>query len=89
MRAGSRTNWPPDAARWWHDIEPTVGDIRFAFAGTPAHRKPHYYRLAGPQLFVEYDNTQNEANHVHTVLRDPRNDFGDDALRRHRAEHEH
>jgi hypothetical protein len=80
---------PDDADAWWRRIEAGLGDVRFAFAGTPQHRRPHYYRLAGSELFVEYDNTQNDANHVHTVLRDPTNDFGDDALRRHRADHDH
>jgi hypothetical protein len=73
-----------DADGWWRRLEPDLGDVRFAFAGIPQHRRPHYYRLAGPMFFVEYDNTQDEANHVHTVLRDPTNDFGDDALRTHR-----
>ena len=76
-----------DAAAWWRRIEPDVGDVRFAFAGTPQHRRPHYYRLAGQHLFVEYDNTQDGANHVHTVVRDPSDDFGDDLLRRHRSDH--
>ena len=76
-----------DAAAWWSRLEPDLGDVRFAFAGTPAHRRPHYYRLAGPRLFVEYDNTQDDANHVHTVVRDPADDFGDDLLRRHRTDH--
>ena len=80
-----------EAEAWWARlVAPTngsFGDVRFAFAGEPAHRRPHYYRLAGPDLFVEYDNTQNGANHVHTVLRDPNRDFGTDLLRRHRADH--
>lgn len=81
---------PADVAGPWHErIERTWGDVRFAVAGDPAHRRPHYYRLVGPDLLVEYDNTQNDANHVHTVLRDPEGDFGIDLLRRHRAEHHH
>lgn len=60
--------------------------IRFAFAGEPVDGQPHYYRLLGPDLLVEYDNTQDGANHVHTVVRHPSGDFGDDLLRRHRAE---
>lgn len=77
-----------DVARaWWTRIEPTLGDVHLAFAGEPAHRRPHYYRLLGPSLLVEYDNTQDDANHVHTVLRDPAGDFGDDLLRAHRHDH--
>ena len=46
----------------------------------------HYYRIQNPVLFIEYDNTQNNANHVHTVIRDLTNDFGEDMLRKHYAE---
>jgi hypothetical protein len=45
----------------------------------------HYYRIQGPDFLIELDNTQNNANHVHTVWRDLKNDFGNDALRRHLA----
>ena len=62
-----------------------AGSLRFAFAGEPRHRAPHYYRLQSDQLLVEYDNTQDGANHVHTVVRHPGSDFGDDLLRRHRT----
>jgi hypothetical protein len=50
----------------------------FAWAGatTPAAGQPHYYRLAGPRLLVEFDNRQSGANHVHSVWRDPGGDFG-------------
>ncbi|HVM09231.1 MAG TPA: DUF3500 domain-containing protein [Acidimicrobiales bacterium] len=65
------------------------GALRFAFAGEPARRRPQYYRLHSDDLLIEYDNTQNEANHVHTVVRRPGLDFGDDLLRRHRSEHSH
>jgi len=60
-------------------------DLHFAWAGSTDRGERHYYRLAGPRFLVEYDNTQNEANHCHSVWRDPLNDFGDDALRRHIA----
>ena len=77
---------PPDVAdRRWARVQREFGDIRFAVAGSAQHRRPQYYRLAGPTLLVEYDNTQNDANHVHTVLRDPTDDFGDDLLRSHRS----
>lgn len=48
----------------------------------------HYYRIQNPVLFIEYDNTQNNANHIHTVIRDLTNDFGEDMLRKH-YEQEH
>jgi hypothetical protein len=57
-----------------------LGQVYFAWAGGTER---HYYRLQGPRLLVEYDNTQRDVNHVHTVWRDPEGDFGFDALRLH------
>jgi hypothetical protein len=57
--------------------------LHFAWAGGLEPREAHYYRVQGPTLLAEYDNTQRGANHVHTVWRDPRHDFGADALRAH------
>ncbi|MCI0549225.1 MAG: DUF3500 domain-containing protein [Candidatus Rokubacteria bacterium] len=59
--------------------------LHFAWAGPVDPARPHYYRLHGPTLLIEYDNTQNDANHIHSVWRDPRNDFGADLLRAHYA----
>ncbi len=42
-----------------------------------------YYRIQGPTILIEFDNTQNNANHIHTVVRDLTNDFGEDLLRLH------
>jgi Protein of unknown function (DUF3500) len=50
--------------------------VHFAWAGGAGPGQPHYYRVQGPRLLVEYDNTQNGANHVHSVWRDPLGDFG-------------
>jgi hypothetical protein len=58
-------------------------NVRFAWAGPIDPKQPHYYRLHGPTLLIEYDNSQNRANHVHSVWHDPRNDFGVDPLRAH------
>ncbi len=60
-----------------------AGEVWFAWAGEDRPRRPHYYRLQGASFLVEYDNTQNDANHVHAVWRDPAADFGADLLRRH------
>jgi hypothetical protein len=57
--------------------------IYFAWAGRLERGKGHYYRIQGPTFLMEYDNTQNDANHIHTVWRDFENDFGEDLLRRH------
>jgi hypothetical protein len=59
--------------------------LYFAWAGEFERRRPHYYRVHGSELIIEYDNTQDDANHIHAVWRHPRNDFGGDILRRHLA----
>jgi hypothetical protein len=59
--------------------------VRFAWAGGMEPGIGHYYRLHGPTFLVEFDNTQNNANHVHTVWRDPSGDFGADLLKEHYA----
>jgi len=68
-----------------------LNELRFAWAGEqekgPGH--PHYYRIQGPTIIIEYDNTQNNANHVHTVVRDLTNDFGGDELLEHYKTHRH
>jgi hypothetical protein len=73
------------------DIESAgLDNLRFAWAGDrqPGPGHPHYYRIHGPTLIIEYDNTQNNANHVHTVTRDLKHDFGGDELLKHyRADH--
>jgi hypothetical protein len=56
---------------------------RFAWAGPDRPGIGHYYRIAGPGLLIELDNTQDGANHVHTVLRHPTADFGADVLASH------
>lgn len=57
--------------------------VHFAWAGDERSRRPHYYRLQGRSLLVEYDNTQDGANHAHAVWRNPNRDFGRDVLRLH------
>lgn len=63
--------------------------ITFAWAGSLEAGEPHYYRIQGPSFLVEYDNTQNGANHIHSVWRDFDGDFGRDLLRDHYAAHPH
>jgi hypothetical protein len=65
-----------------------INDVHLAWAGSTEPGRPHYYRLHGPRLWCEYDNTQDDANHIHTVWRDPAGDFGADVLAQHRA-HDH
>jgi len=63
--------------------EAGIENLRFAWAGGTARGEPHYYRIQGPTLLIEYDNVQNGANHIHAVWRDRSNDFGADILRLH------
>jgi hypothetical protein len=62
------------------EAERVAGDrlqeVHFAWAGGSQPGQPHYYRLQGPRLLIEYVNVQNGANHVHSVWRDPPGDFG-------------
>jgi hypothetical protein len=57
--------------------------VHFAWAGATDAGRPHYYRLHGPTVLIEYDNTQGNANHIHSVWHDPRGDFGADLLGAH------
>jgi uncharacterized protein DUF3500 len=59
--------------------------VHLAWAGSTAAGEPHYYRLQGPRLLAEWDNTQRQVNHAHSVWRDPEADFGLDVLAAHRA----
>jgi hypothetical protein len=62
--------------------------LAFAWAGSTVPGERHYYRVQGPDLLIEHDNTQSGGNHIHSVWRNPSNDFGDDILAAHyRAEH--
>lgn len=60
-----------------------LGRIRFAWAGPIERGQKHYYMIQGPTFLVEYDNTQNNGNHIHSVWRDFDGDFGRDLLREH------
>jgi Protein of unknown function (DUF3500) len=60
-----------------------IENLSFAWAGGLAPGIGNYYRIQGPMLLIEYDNTQSNANHVHTAVRDLNNDFAEDILREH------
>lgn len=64
-------------------------NISFAWAGPVERGHGHYYRVQGPTFLLEYDNTQNRANHIHTVWRDLENDFGEDLLKKHYEQSSH
>jgi hypothetical protein len=82
----------PLAVRRRAALEGTEFDeVAFAWAGSTRPGEAHYYRIQGPSFLVEYDNTQNDANHIHSVWRDFEGDFGRDLLREHyrNAPHRH
>src|SRR5262249_48594289 len=64
----------------------SAGEAYFAWEGAIASGTPHYYRVQGDDLLIEYDNTSDDGNHAHTVLRRPSGDFGGDILARQYAE---
>ncbi len=79
------SNVPPSiAAERRKVVKATANsDLLFAWAGPGDAGKGDYYRVQGPKFLIEYDNTQNDANHSHTVWRDFAGDFGRDVLALH------
>ena len=77
------------SSNYWREIEAAgFGDVTFAWAGPAEVGEGHYYAIRHPRFLIEYDNTQNGANHIHSVLRDFTHDWGEDLLSAHyRASH--
>ncbi|MBL7829179.1 MAG: DUF3500 domain-containing protein [Saprospiraceae bacterium] len=79
-------------ARMSRIVQENFDDIRFGWAGATEPGKPHYYRIQGKSFLIEFDNTQNNANHIHTVWRDFNGDYGRDLLKdhyQHSGHHKH
>ncbi len=70
-----------------YDDDAELDAVHLAWAGPTEPGAPHYYRVQGPQLLLEWDNTQLGANHAHSLWRDPAADFGLDVLAGHREAH--
>jgi hypothetical protein len=68
---------------WARVVAPGLAGTTFAWAGSDRPGEGHYYAIRGERLLVEYDNTQNRANHVHALWRDLVDDWGDDTLAAH------
>jgi len=66
-----------------------LDNIAFAWCGEIEKGKKHYYRVQGPTFLIEYDNAQNDGNHIHSVWRDFNGDFGADLLRDHLKAYPH
>lgn len=78
----------PDGVSPMEQYHGTVLDaVHVAWAGSLEPGRPHYYRVQGPDLLIEWDNTQRGANHAHSVWRDPSRDFGLDVLAQHHRRH--
>jgi len=60
-----------------------MDNVAFAWAGPTERGQKHYFRVQGPTFLIEFDNTQNDGNHVHSIWRDFKDDFGRDLLREH------
>jgi hypothetical protein len=102
MNAKQREALDALVAEYANDFPPTIAEARmeqyhksqsglyFAWAGGIEKGNPHYYRIQTPTFLIEYDDTQNEANHIHSVWRDYEGDFGVDLLADHyQTSHKH
>jgi hypothetical protein len=74
------------AEHCWAEAQENADRIRFAWAGPTEPGQGHYYCVTTPDFLIEYDNTQDEANHAHSVWRHLRDDWGVDLLRAHYAQ---
>jgi hypothetical protein len=71
-----------------HELEQAGLDrLSFGWAGGTEPGQRHYFRVQGPTLLIEHDNTQGNGNHIHSAWRDPAGDFGDDVLAEHYRQH--
>lgn len=68
-----------------------IDQVYFAWVGSLENDQPHYYIINGPDFLIEYDNVgfQNDGNHIHAILREKGQDFGEDLLKRHYLETKH
>src|SRR5579872_4746326 len=78
------SNFPPQIADFRMDqFRKNQGNLFFAWSGGIEPGQPHYYRVQTPAFLIEYDDTQNNNNHIHSVWRDYNGDFGLDLLAMH------
>jgi hypothetical protein len=87
---GSFARRMPDdvAGAQLHSLERAgLDNLWFAWAGGTLPGERHYFRVQGPTLLIEHDNTQGNGNHIHSAWRNPADDFGDDVLAEHYRRH--
>ena len=76
-------------AAWDAAVDAGLEGVEFSWAGPLESGEGHYYAVRGPTFLVEYDNTQDDANHIHSVWRDLQRDWGYDLLGEHYAHSHH
>lgn len=77
-------DFPPEiAAQRIEQFRRLQNDTFFAWAGGTAPGQKHYYRVQTPEFLIEFDDTQDDGNHIHSVWRDFKNDWGEDLLAAH------
>jgi len=81
-----RTNDELSRITWATVEKGGLDSITFAWTGGQERGQGHYYAIKGPAFLIEYDNTQNGANHIHSVLREISGDWGEDIIAAHYAE---
>ena len=81
----TRTTGEVSEGAWTNIEQGGLDSVGFAWAGPEARGEGHYYAIKGASFLIEYDNTQNDANHIHSVLRDYENDWAEDLLAAHYA----
>lgn len=71
--------------------ETGMESIYFGWIGGRERVTDHYYVINGPHFLIEYDNVGwiHKGDHIHTIFRDKKNDFGDDLLKKHHEDHKH
>ncbi|MFD5696436.1 DUF3500 domain-containing protein [Streptomyces lasiicapitis] len=75
------------AQECWSDaVARGLETLSFAWAGGLVPGDRHYYCVRAPDFLIEYDNTQDDGNHAHSVWRHVRHDWGADLLRAHYTE---
>ena len=69
---------PDEVAKAWLDEIQAAGPdkVRFGWYGPAERTQPHAYKVHGPTFLIEFNNTQNGANHIHSVWRNMLGDFG-------------
>jgi hypothetical protein len=80
-------NVPDELAEYrMEQINKAARNIYFAWSGGINPSDPRYYRVQTPSFLIEFDDTQDNANHIHSVWRDFNGDFGEDLLQQHYAD---